>query len=485
MRSTAADPSALPAAVLAELRRIAGADHVLTSPEARSVYECDAFTVARGRPFAVVLCTHANQVAPIVKVLHAHRIPFVPRGAGTGLAGGVFPAVGGVLLVMARLNRILEINAADGYAVVEPGVINLHLSRAALPVGMAYAPDPSSQQACTIGGNVANNSGGPHTLKMGVTTNHVLGLEMVLPDGEVVTIGGPVEDAPGLDLRGLMVGSEGTLGVVTKVWVRLVPVPPAVKTLLAVFPTFESAMRGVSAVIGAGVIPAALELMDQLIIKAVEEAFKLGLPLDAGAVLLIELDGLAEGLDRQAATVEALVKDAGATEVRIAKDEAERAGLWAGRKRAAAAVGRLSPSYTTQDVVVPRSRLPEMAVTIQELERTEGLRIANVLHAGDGNLHPLVLFDERIPGDVEKMHVVSHAIIKRVIELGGSVTGEHGIGIEKIEFLADQFGPEDLALMLRMKALFDPLALCNPCKALPSGGRCMDVFPHVRKQAAA
>ncbi|MEK7764671.1 MAG: FAD-linked oxidase C-terminal domain-containing protein, partial [bacterium] len=371
----------------------------------------------------------------------------------------------------------------DGYALVEPGVVNLHLTRAAEPGGFAYAPDPSSQSACTIGGNIANNSGGPHTLKMGVTTNHVLGLEIVLPDGEVVTLGGPCEDAPGLDLRGLLVGSEGTLGVVTKAWVRLTPVAPAWRTLLAVFPTFEGAMRGVSTIIGAGIVPAALELMDHLIITAVEAAFRIGLPLDAGAVLLIELDGMAEGLDRLAERVGDLGRGQGATEGRSARTPEERAGLWAGRKKAAAAVGRLSPSYCTQDVVIPRSRLPEMAVAIREIEARHGLRIANLLHAGDGNLHPLILFDERVPAEFDRMLDVSTEIIEKTIALGGSVTGEHGIGIEKIEFLERQFGPADLALMLRVKALFDPGERCNPCKALPSGGGCPEIRP--RKQAAA
>jgi glycolate oxidase len=419
----------------------------------------------------------------VVRVLAREKIPFLPRGAGTGLAGGVFVARGGVLLVCSRLNRILEVNHRDGYAVVEPGVINLHLTKAAEPFGYCYAPDPSSQSACTIGGNVGNNSGGPHTLKTGVTTNHVLGVEMVLPDGEVVTAGGPCEDAPGLDLRGVLVGSEGTLGIVTKIWVRLTRIPPAWKTLLAVFPTFESAMQGVSTIIGAGIIPAALELMDHLIITAVEQSFKLGLPLDAGAVLLIELDGLEAGLEAVADRVAALCRQEGATEVRTARNQAERAGLWSGRKKAAAAVGRLSPSYITQDVVVPRSRLPEMARTIQALEKEHGLRIANLLHAGDGNLHPLILFDERDPAQFHQMEEVSHAIIRKVIALGGSVTGEHGIGIEKVGFMNDQFTADDLAVMYRLKTMFDPQGLSNPCKLLPQGGTCIEVMP--RKQAGA
>lgn len=469
--------------MLDELRAIVGAENVQTSLESRMVFECDAYAIAKGRADCVVIFTSTDQVAPVVKLLARERIPFLPRGAGTGLAGGVFVAQGGVLLVCSRLKGILEVNARDGYAVVEPGVVNLHLTRAAEPFGYCYAPDPSSQSACTIGGNVGNNSGGPHTLKTGVTTNHVLGVEMVLPDGEVIRAGGPCEDAPGLDLRGVLVGSEGTLGIVTKIWVRLTRIPPAWKTLLAVFPTFESAMQGVSTIIGAGIIPAALELMDHLIITAVEQSFKLGLPLDAGAVLLIELDGLAAGLDEAADRVAALCREVGATEVRTAKNQAERAGLWSGRKKAAAAVGRLSPSYITQDVVVPRSRLPEMAVTIQALEREHGLRIANLLHAGDGNLHPLILFDERDPAQFHKMEEVSHAIIRKVIALGGSVTGEHGIGIEKVGFMRDQFSEDDLDVMFRLKRLFDPAGLSNPCKLLPHGGTCIEVMP--RKQAGA
>ena len=447
------------------------------------VYECDAYTIAKGRADVVVIPTRSEQVAPVIRVLAREKIPFVPRGAGTGLAGGVYVAQRGVLLVLSRLKQILELNPAEAYAVVEPGVVNLHLTRAAEPYGYCYAPDPSSQSACTIGGNVANNSGGPHTLKSGVTTNHVLGLEVVLPDGEVVTVAGSCEDAPGYDLRGLLVGSEGTLGVVIKIFVRLTRIQPAWKTLLAVFPSFESATRGVSAIISAGVVPAALELMDHLIISAVEQSFKIGLPLDAGAVLLIELDGLAAGLERTGERVAELCRQEGATEVRVARDAAERAALWSGRKKAAAAIGRLSPSYCTQDVVIPRSRLPEMAVKIEALAKEHGLRIANLLHAGDGNLHPLTLFDERVPEQMERMIAVNHEIVRRTIELGGSVTGEHGIGIEKVEFMRQQFSEDDLEIMDRVKRLFDPELRSNPCKVLPTGGTCMEVIP--KKQAAA
>ncbi len=469
--------------MIEELRGIIGPAGVHTSPEARMVYECDAYTIAKGRADVVVIPTRSEQVAPVIRVLAREKIPFVPRGAGTGLAGGVYVAQRGVLLVLSRLKQILELNPAEAYAVVEPGVVNLHLTRAAEPYGYCYAPDPSSQSACTIGGNVANNSGGPHTLKSGVTTNHVLGLEVVLPDGEVVTVAGSCEDAPGYDLRGLLVGSEGTLGVVIKIFVRLTRIQPAWKTLLAVFPSFESATRGVSAIISAGVVPAALELMDHLIISAVEQSFKIGLPLDAGAVLLIELDGLAAGLERTGERVAELCRQEGATEVRVARDAAERAALWSGRKKAAAAIGRLSPSYCTQDVVIPRSRLPEMAVKIEALAKEHGLRIANLLHAGDGNLHPLTLFDERVPEQMERMIAVNHEIVRRTIELGGSVTGEHGIGIEKVEFMRQQFSEDDLEIMDRVKRLFDPELRSNPCKVLPTGGTCMEVIP--KKQAAA
>lgn len=454
--------------VVEELRAIVGEDGVRTSPESRLAFECDALTVAKGRADVILMPRSCEEVAPVVGVLAREGVAFTARGSGTGLTGGAIPVQGGAVIVMSRLKRILEMNPADGYAVVEPGVVNLSITKEAQKHGFCYAPDPASQHVCTIGGNVAFNAGGPHTLVSGVTTNHVLGLEVVLPDGETVTLGGPCEDAPGLDLRGLMIGSEGTLGIVTKVFVRLVRIQPAWRTILAVFPTFESATRGVSAVISAGIVPAALELMDRTIIGVVEDAFRLGLPREAGAMLIIELNGAEEGLDRVGESVAAICRGEGASDVSLARDDAERAALWAGRKRAAGAIGRISPSYLTQDVVIPRHRLPEMAREIEALEKKHGLRIGNLLHAGDGNMHPWIMFDERDPEQVERSSVVSREIVHRVIEFGGSVTGEHGIGIEKIEFMDKQFGREDLDLMRRLKDLFDPAHMCNPGKVLPS-----------------
>jgi len=456
--------------LLQTLRGITGPDGVLTSAEARLAYESDALSFAKGSPDLIVIPRAASEVAPVVRALAAAGVPFLPRGAGTGLAGGACADRGGALIVLSRLRRILELEPADGYAVVEAGVVNLQLTRAAEPHGLLFAPDPGSQQACTIGGNVANNSGGPHTLKSGVTTNHVLGLEVVLPDGECVSFGGKAEDAPGLDLRGLFVGSEGTLGIVTTVTVRLTRPWPAWKTLLAAFPDFGSASRAVSAVIGAGIVPAALEMMDRLIVRAVEDAFHVGLPVDAGAILIVEVDGPREGLDRVAGEVERLCRTEGAGEVRVARTEAERAALWSGRKRAAAAVGRISPFYCMQDIVVPRSRLPEMAAAIGEIERESGVAIANLAHAGDGNMHPLVLFDDADPGQVARMQSAVVGIMRRAIALGGTVTGEHGIGLQKTALLPEMFGAADLDLMVRVKELFDPKGLANPGKVVPTGG---------------
>ncbi len=455
---------------------------VLVSPESRLAYECDALTKAKGMPDLVVIPDRHEQVAEVVRILSREKIPFVARGSGTSLAGGTNAPRGGATISLARLRRILELNPEDGYAVVEPGVVNSHLTRAASAFGLCYAPDPASQAACTIGGNVATNAGGPHTLKEGVTSNHILGFEMVLPGGETVQLGGASEDAPGYDLRGFFTGSEGTLGIVTKIWARLCRVPEAWKTLLVVFPTFEKSMRAVSAVIGAGIVPAALELMDRLIIEAVEKSFRVGLPTDAGAVLLIELDGQPEGMGRLADLVAQIMREQGASDVKVSNSEQERAALWSGRKKAGAAIGLLSPSYCTQDVVIPRSRLPEMAVSIGQIAAKYGVRIANLLHAGDGNLHPLILFDERDRNQVELVEKASHAVVERCIELGGSITGEHGVGSEKTGFMTRFFGPDDMEIMRRLKRLADPHELANPDKVLSLTGTPEAVLP--RKQAA-
>jgi glycolate oxidase len=370
------------------------------------------------------------------------------------------------------MKRILEVNLRDRYAIVEPGVVNVWLTRQVSPHGWHFAPDPSSQGACTIGGNVATNSGGPHTLKYGVTVNHVSGVEIVLPDGEIVTTGGPVEDSPGFDLTGVIVGSEGTFGIVTKIWCRLTRNPPAFRTLLGVFESIDDATQCISDIIGAGIIPAALELLDRLILGAVEEAFHFGFPLDAGAVLIMEVDGLEAGLDGQAAQMTAIARKNRAREVRLAATSEERALLWKCRKQAFGAVGRLAPSYCTQDGVVPRTRLPEMLRFIQQVGEKYQIRIANVFHAGDGNIHPILLFDERDAEQVRRVLEASHEILEKCIELGGSVTGEHGIGVEKIDFMPKLFAPQDLAWMVRLREVFNPENCCNPAKMLPTAGAC-------------
>src|SRR5437660_4639532 len=377
------------------LKAIVGADGILTSPSDLLVYECDGYTLEKNRPDVVVFPTTTEQVVQIVKICNELNVPFLPRGAGTSLAGGCLPVGGGVMIALTRMKRILEVNYRDRYAVVEPGVVNLWLTNHIKSQGYHFAPDPSSQGACTIGGNTATNSGGPHTLKYGVTVNHVLGVELVLPDGRVVQTGGPAEDNPGYDLTGVIVGAEGTFGVVTKVWVRITRNPEAFRTLLGVFETVDDATNTISDIIGAGIIPAALEMLDSLILQAVEAAFHFGFPLDAGAVLIMEVDGLEAGLDADAARIEAIAKKNNAREVRRANSAPERLLLWKARKQAFGAVGRLAPSYCTQDGVVPRTRLPHMLRRITRIGEKYDLRIANVFHAGDGNIHPILLFDER------------------------------------------------------------------------------------------
>ena len=469
----------LPDGLVGELALIVGPENVRTSPEDLMPFDCDALTQVRGSPDLVVMFRSAGEVAPVVKLLARAGVPFTARGAGTGLAGGATAIRGGAVLGLSRLKSILELNPEGRYAVVEPGVVNLELTRAAEKAGLCFAPDPASQSVCTIGGNVATNSGGPHTLKYGVTCDHILGLEVVLPDGETVVLGGACEDAPGLDLRALIIGSEGTMGIVTRITVRLTPVPRAWKTLLAAFHSLEDATRAVSAMISAGMIPAALEIMDRRIVKAVEESFKLGLPLEAGAILIVEMDGLPQGMERAGDTAAALCRSQGAFIVRVAKDEAERAGLWQGRKKAAAAIGRVSPSYATHDVVIPRTRLPEAARRFVEMESKHGLRIGLLSHGGDGNLHPLIFYDERDPVQAEARRKISHEIARMAVELGGTVTGEHGIGVEKIEFMSEQFTPDDLKVMRDLRDFIDPAGLCNPGKVLPppGGGEVSSVSP--------
>ncbi|BAS29208.1 FAD-binding oxidoreductase [Limnochorda pilosa] len=464
------------------MRALLGTERVLASPEELLVYECDGLTLYRNQPELVVLPETTEEVASIVRLLKDRGVPFVPRGAGTSLSGGTFSEPGVVQISLARMRRILRVDLRNRRAVVQAGVVNLHLSQAVEQQGYHYAPDPSSQGACTIGGNVAENSGGPHTLKYGVTVNHVLGLKVVLPSGEVVELGGPQEDPPGYDLVGLITGSEGTLGIVTEATVRLTRNPQAWKTYLAVFESVEDATRCVSGIISRGIIPAALEMMDHLVIQAVEAAFRFGFPLDAGAVLIVELDGPAEGLPEEGERVEAVFREHGAREVRTARDARERAKLWASRKKAFGAVGRLSPSYVTQDGVVPRSRLPEIMARAEEVGRRHGIRIANVFHAGDGNIHPLLLYDERDPEQVERVLAASDELLEACIELGGALTGEHGVGIEKKSHLGRLFSEDDLQVMLDVHDVFNPDSRCNPGKIFPSARSCVEVR---RPRAAA
>jgi glycolate oxidase len=465
------------------LRSIVGRDAVLTSPSELLTYECDGYTIEKKTPDVVVFPTTTEQVVRVVRLCGELGLPFLPRGAGTSLAGGCLPVGGGVMVTLTRMKRILEVNTRDRYAVVEPGVVNLWLTNHLKPHGYHFAPDPSSQGACTLGGNVATNSGGPHTLKYGVTVNHVLGVEVVLPDGSVVETGGPAEDNPGYDLTGVVVGSEGTFGVVTKAWVRLTRNPEAYRTLLGVFETVDDATNTISDIIGTGIIPAALEMLDGLILQAVEAAFHFGFPLDAGAVLIMEVDGLDAGLDADAEQMTAIARRNNAREVRRAATDAERLLLWKSRKQAFGAVGRLAPSYCTQDGVVPRTKLPHILREIARIGTHYGLRIANVFHAGDGNIHPILLFDERDAEQVKRVLAASHEILEECLKCGGSVTGEHGIGVEKIDFMPKLFAPEDLAVMARLRSAFNPENRCSPAKMLPTAGACIEPSKAGRRAA--
>ncbi|MDB6057534.1 MAG: putative FAD-linked oxidoreductase [Verrucomicrobiales bacterium] len=469
----------------ARLREIVGDDGVIDNPKELLVYECDAYTIEKNLPTAVVLPRTTEDVAAVAKVCAELNVPIIPRGAGTSLSGSVLAVTGGVMITVTRMNRVIDIDYRNRRALVEAGCVNAWVTNAVKAQWMLYAPDPSSQSACTIGGNVAMNSGGPHTLKYGVTTNHVLGFEMVLPDGEVVWFGTTPdggEDIEGYDLRGAVIGCEGMFGIVTRVLVRLIRAPQGYKTLLGIFENVDAASETVSDIISAGIIPGALEMMDQLITQAIEAAYKFGFPLDAGAVLIIELDGLQAGLESQAERVIALCKENGAREVRVAQTEQQRMDLWKSRKRAFGAIGRLSPNFLTQDGVVPRSKLPEIMRFIRKCSEKYGLRIPNVFHAGDGNIHPLILYDERFPEQVRDAIAVGNDILEKCIELGGSATGEHGIGVEKIDFMAKQFTKDDLDAMRALRTVFDPQGRCNPHKMFPGSKRCGDFAP--KKQIA-
>jgi glycolate oxidase len=450
-------------------REILGADGVVTDPQELRTYECDGLTSHAAVPGIVVLPTTVGQVAEIVRECVRRRVPYVARGSGTGLSGGALPRTDGVLVVTSRMRRVLEIDIPNRRAVVEPGVVNLAVTRAAAPGGYYYAPDPSSQQICSIGGNVAENAGGAHCLKYGFTVNHVLGLELVTPDGEIVTLD---RAAPGYDLVGAFVGSEGTLGIATRVTVRLLRAPETVATLLAGFGTIDAAGACVSAIIAAGVVPAAVEMMDALAIEAAEAAVACGYPAGAGAVLVVEVDGPAAEVAGELAAVDGLARQAGAFELRVATDPAQRAAIWQGRKSAFAAVGRISPAYLVQDGVVPRTALPQVLHEIAELSRESGIRVANVFHAGDGNLHPLVLYDPAVPGQAERAEQVSVEILARCLAHGGSITGEHGVGVDKSAYLPRMFTAADLDTMQLLRCAFDPRGLCNPGKVFPTPRLC-------------
>jgi glycolate oxidase subunit GlcD len=475
----------LPKAIVERLKAALGDKFVLTDPDELLVYEADALTLHKHLPSAVVIPGSAEEVAAAVKILADEHIPFTPRGAGTGLSGGALSLQGAVIFELARLNKILKIDYENKLAVVETGVINVQLSQATSAKGYHYAPDPSSQMACTIGGNVAENSGGPHCLKYGMTTNHVLAVEVVLPSGEIVTLGGGGVDSPGYDLLGVFVGSEGTFGIATKATLKLTHLPQAIKTLLAEFMTVTDASRTVSEIIATGILPAALEMIDQATIQAIEDSiFAGGFPTDVAALLIIEIDGLTAGLEQTAARAVEICQRNNARAVRVAKDAAERDRLWAARKRAFGAMGRINTDLMVQDAVIPRSRLPEVLDEIYRIGERHGLTVANVFHAGDGNLHPNMAFDGRDPDQASRVAAASREIMRLCVSVGGSITGEHGVGLDKIESMRLIFSESDMQRMLAVKDVFNPTGLCNPGKVIPTFKTCrycglgMEDFKH-------
>ena len=471
--------------VARQLAVIVGAAHVVSDRAGLSVYEYDASDEAIAgihQPLLAVLPGTAEEVRDVVRVALAHDLPVVARGAGTGLAGGAIACRGGIMVVMTRMTRILEVNEIDRYAIVEPGLINLDLSLAIADRGYFFAPDPASQRACTIGGNIANNSGGPHCLKYGVTSNHILGLEVVLPSGELVWVGGASAEMPGFDLTGAIVGSEGTLGIVTKAMVKLTRKAEDVAILLAAFPSMEAASCAVSAIIANGILPASLEMMDALTISAVEAAFHCGYPTDAAAVLLVELDGMRETVAEHGEAVARLCRQNDAQMVRVATTKAEQDLLWLGRKSAFGTLGRLAPNYYLQDTVVPRTKLPAALEFVDLLGRDFRLQIANVFHAGDGNLHPLMLFDRYERGAIQRVLEAGDALLEHCIAAGGAVSGEHGIGMEKKETLSLVYTADDLAAMAGLKRSFDPRELFNPDKVFPTAFSCGELSK-IKQQA--
>jgi len=464
----------LPPKAKEKLVQLLGPRGYLDRPEDLSLYEYDG-SVDKARPDMVVFPRSTEDVAAIVKISREHAVTIVGRGAGTGLSGGAIAREGGIMIGFARMNRILEIDIASERAVVQPGVVNLDITLAVEPHGYFYAPDPSSQRACTIGGNVAENAGGPHTLAYGVTTNHVLGLEVVLPDGSVMTTGGKELDLPGYDLAGLLMGSEGTMALVTKVTVRLMRKPELVKTILAIYDSADHAGRTVAEITARAITPVAVEMLDGVMLQMVEHATHAGYPLDAAAVLLIELEGLREVVEEQVEQIRQAATACGAREVRLARSTEERELLWKGRKNAFGAVGRVSPTYYVQDGVVPRTQIAPTLRFIGEVGKKYGLTISNIFHAGDGNMHPIILFDARRAGDLEKTKAAGEEILAHCISVGGSITGEHGVGMEKNEMMDRLFSKETLGMMRDFKLLFDPVFRLNPGKLLPTGKGCLEI----------
>ncbi|HSB81415.1 MAG TPA: FAD-linked oxidase C-terminal domain-containing protein [Candidatus Methylomirabilis sp.] len=463
------------AQLIRELGKLVGPEYVVSDPAELKVYETDGLTIFKATPDVVVLPKTAEEIAEVVRLCVRERIPFVPRGAGTGLSGGALALEGGVMIGLNRMNRVLEVDYANLRAVIEPGLVNIWLTNHVSPQGYYYAPDPASQTACSVGGNVAENSGGPHCLKYGVTTNHVLALELVLASGEITRIGTWAPDPPGYDLTGVFVGSEGTFGIVTKIVVRLLKRPEAVKTMMLVFETIADASATVSGIIGRGIIPAAIEMMDKLSIEAVEKGTHAGYPTDAGSVLLVELDGPRAEVEALTEPVIAVGRENKMREVRVAKDDVERALLWKGRKAAFAAMGQISPAYYVQDGVIPRTQLLKILGEIEALSNKYGLRVANVFHAGDGNLHPLILYDDRVEGEAHKAEEMGSELMQRCIAVGGSITGEHGVGFEKKDFMPLMYSSTDLEAMAKVKRVWNPDGLLNPGKIFPTSKSCVEV----------
>jgi glycolate oxidase len=463
------------ASIIKSLEQVVGSRGVLHRYEDLVAYECDGYTVHKGVPSVVVFPNSTKEVSEVVRILHQNRIPYLPRGAGTGLSGGATALNGEVIISLARMNKLLQVDYANRRAVVQPGFINLKLSNSIASKGYYYAPDPSSQAACTIGGNVGENAGGAHCLKYGVTTNHVIGLELVLPHGEIIQIGG-VPDAPGYDLLGFLVGSEGTMGIVTEITVRILKKPQGILTLVALYDEVDDASQAVSDIIAAGIVPAALEMMDRTAIEGVESGnYPVGYPRDLGAVLIVEVDGVAAGLQEQIERINDVCRKHRVREVRQARDPEERARWWANRKTAFGAMGTISPDYIVQDGVIPRSKLPQVLSRIGEVSRKFNLRIANVFHAGDGNLHPLILYNSREAGETERAIQAGSEVLKICADVGGSITGEHGVGVEKMEDMRFIFTEEEMDAQIRIRDIFNPDNLCNPGKIFPKPARCVEM----------